>query len=800
MMVDEDDCKAGFKFINDWPLRRFEILGYSTVVALLLFALARMIFTGDWDNCTLGFLIIPLVIFVPGAAILRIMHIHGLGFSKSAIYSLGLGLMLLMVTGGLLNSLHYLTSIKSPFTLENINLLFSLLLLILMLATSRRDKEFVYEHGKAYFDIRTILTMAFAILLPIVVIIGTTVAGYDGDRSILYYVLVAVCATPLITLSRNAKSYELLVFSLSLSLMLHRGLMTNYLMGYDVFSEFYSAAISTNQGFWDVFYRFGANTAMSMTTLAPMLTNLTSIQTLELLKMVYPFFFSFTGLAVYKAVQGQLGSRPALAASLLFIGYNAFYGLMMQLTKQQIAEVFLLMFFLSVIDQGLIRRDRRIFAIISLFGIVVSHYALAYIAIGLVVGLVALNTLWHIVSKLSELRGPEKKPVHRWFIDVIKTWFVDQRKSQTVSIDMAIAFLAIFFIWFSVTASGLMLQYGENVNSYVGPASSGNLLLYQMDTWEYVLIDYGDALHNVEKYLVVFSMAICIIGVAYAIVRFNRMNDNKISRDFVLFGALGSLIIIGCFTIPRLSYSFYFARFFQVAYIFLSGFLILGLYAVVSFFRGKHLGDISIVSRLASDGIVKKAGAIFLITFLLFNTGTIYYATGHYTNSFALNPNTSWSVYSDSDVLSAKWVSDVDHRGNYPVTADWHRFPIFAGEGTNIKILRYQWTENQTDALLYLSSWNVKNGWAISTNYNGSSRQSYTPIENILSQTEGRNEVVYSTGGQAMIVYIPHSEVKTNPVGPPFNTYEDTPIYVLSGTLVVSLAAIAITLMIRRLR
>lgn len=777
------------------------MLGIATVFFVLLFAGGRSLMAEEWTNIYLGLAMVPLLLFVPGASILRIMRIHRIGFTRSALYSLGLGVMVLMIIGALLNVLHYTGPIDNPLTLWPICGGFVATIILLLAATYRRDRDYVVTTIAPKIDVQTLLVWAFGILLPIVVVVGTQVAGFEGDRSIIFFSLVAMCAAPLIVLSKNTKNYEVLVLSLSLSILLHRGLMTSYLMGYDVFSEYYTAVSCTSHGYWDVFREFGANTAMSMCTLAPMLTNLTSIETIELLKIVYPIIFSFTALAVYKVVQGQLGARPALAASFLYIGYQAFYGLMVQLTKQQMAEVFLLMFFMCVTDRSLSRRDRRIFALISLFGIVVSHYALAYIAIGLVVGLVAMNTLWHLISKVRErLKESERAPIHRWFIGTVKSWYHDQRRTQIISVDLALAFLAIFVIWFSITASGMMLKYGENVEQYVGSTSGTESFLTQMDSIEFVLIDYGSPLHNVEKYLILFSMAICIIGVAYAITRFDRLKEAGVERDFVIFGALASLIIIGCFTIPRLSYSFYFARFFQVTYIFTSGFFVLGLFAIVNFFLNRKPNGIGILKRMHDDRKTMKVASAFLVLFLMFNTGAVYYATDDYSSSFALDPDISWSVYSDSDVLAAKWVGSGEHHGSTQITADWHRFPIFAGIGASTKVLNYQWTKNQTDTLLYLSTWNVQTGWTISSNRNGSSTQTYTPISDILGQIDNRTEVVYSTGGQAMIVYVPPSEPETNPVGPMFHTYEDAPIYVLSGAAAISILAVAIVLLFRRSR
>jgi uncharacterized membrane protein len=791
---------VSFNFINDWPLRRFVFLGLLAVVGIILFTIIRSISSGDWDGNLIGYAILPLVIFIPGAAVLRIFRIHDIGFSKPLLYSLGLGLIILMATGGLLNILHYIGVSNSPFNIVNINLTYASLLIALLALTYRRDRSFECATKQKTIDVGTILTICFGTLLPILVVIGSMIAGYDGDRSIIFYALVAICASPLIMFGRSTGNYGFVVFSLSLSLMLHQGLMTNYLMGNDVFSEYFTAYSSTTQGYWDVFLRFGANTAMSMTTLAPMLTNLTSIQTIEVLKIVYPILFSFTGLAVFKVVKTQLGPRPALAAALLYIGYQVFFGQMMQFTKQQIAEIFLLIFFLSLLDVQLTRGQRRSIVVVSLFGIVVSHYALGYIALGFVAGLVLFNSLWHALPKVNEMRKGEVRDYPKALSSLVRTWYKDQRKNQIISVDLAILFLAIFLLWYSITASGMMLQYGQNVDTIVGVPESG-LYLFQMDAIEFVLIDYGNALHNVEKYLVIFSFAICVIGVAFALLRFNLLNKEGLQKDFVILGILATLILIGCFTIPRLSYTLYFARFFHIVYIFLSGFFMLGLYAIINFFIRKSGDGFGPIDVLNKKGLITKLGTAFLVAFLLFNTSAIYYSVNDYSRTFALDPDIGTSAYSDSDVLSYKWIGDYERRGDYPVTVDWHSLPMFYSNGTGVSRIKYQWTENQTDTLLYLSTWNVKTHWVTSVNRNGSSIQSYTPLDDILNQVQNKNEsVIYSTGGYAMIMFLPPSEGDTNPPGPPDPKYVGGAIYLLPGALAFGIAAVALTLLMRRIR
>jgi len=431
---------------------------------------------------------------------------------------------------------------------------------------------------------------------------------------------------------------------------------------------------------------------------------------------------------------------------------------------------------------------------------VVSHYATSYIAIGFVVGLVGLNAVWHMISRVPYLIGEHREPLGRWFIGTVRTWYADQRDNRTVSLWLTASFLVFFFAWYSITASGVVLTYGASISDHVSVPGSERFFLYQMDFIEYLLIDYGTMLHNVEKYLTTFSIAVCVIGVGYAITHFKRLKEGEMSREFVLLGLLSTFIVIGCFTISRLTLTFSYARFFHISFIFLSGFFLMGIYAIVTFFRRERTTGVSVVACLNRNGLATKVAIVVLVVLLMFNTSVIYYSMDEYGRSFAMEPGISYSAYSDSDVLAYKWVGDSERRGPVQVAVDWPMYPMFYSEWSDVERIKYQWTEDQTDTLLFLSTWNVRYNWMISENRNGSSLQSYTPLNDILNQTEGRREVVYSTEEMAKIMYIPSQEVVTNPMGPPFHKYEDAPVYVFSSAFVLTLAAVSMTLLIRRLR
>ena len=774
-------------FINDWPMRRFLLLNGILIIAMVFFALARDLAGSVNYFGNAGFLVIPLLLFVPGAGILRLMRLHGIGMTRSALYSLGLSVLSLMILGAGLNSLHYLNIVERPLTLDYIVVAFCAFMLVLSILVMRRDMNFISSKINHKFDSTLFLTIAFAILLPFVVIVATTVADFHGSRELMVYVVMAICLVPLVALSAKTKHYELLVLSLSVALLFHRALMTDFLQGYDIFSEYSAASITTGQGWWNIseslgMYGGGANTALSIVTLCPMLTNLSGINTLQALKIVYPFIFAFVPLAIYKVVQSQLDNRAAFVGACLFMSYSAFYNLMIQLGKQEIAELFLVGILVVLTQEMVSRSNKRLLLYLFIAGIMLSHYAIAFLSIIMIVGLVIFYSILLVCRKWKSWRAEhERVSFVGWGRSVIMDWFKAQRDTQLITLEMVPLFIGFFLVWFTLTGSGVALSFmglsPSSVQSIAaGTGSAGASNLTQIDAVQSLLINSGTRLHNLDKFLVVSMQIITVIGVIFLLRnrggRFSKVNDS-----FLLFGLVAAFVLLASYTIPGVSNSLYYGRVFSLTLLFLCGFLVVGVYAILNtthiVVRGRKERRLKI--RLDLSNISIWTSTIFVVILLMSGIGIINNLTGEYNTNFSLDDKVSWAIYSDSDVSAARWASDIDHRGSYIPIADWHRFPIFGGLSSPVQSMLYMMNNSDTDKLVYLSDWNNRFSYVYPLNTENGASLTYSNLSNVIRQFNGTYDVLYSTNGNSTIIYIPSivTPMKINEPGPPIYTYDD---------------------------
>jgi uncharacterized membrane protein len=308
------------------------------------------------------------------------------------------------------------------------------------------------------------------------------------------------------------------------------------------------------------------------------------------------------------------------------------------------------------------------------------------------------------------------------------------------------------------------------------------------------LIYYGTSLHNLEKYLIVGSQILTIIGLLFILKNQNKLFNQPINKEYLQLGILASMILIACYTVPRFSALLYYARFFHFTTIFLCGFLLLGIVALVHAVKLVRWNK----NKLKMERTFRSAywvGAIFVVILLAFNTSAIYkFFPDQYSNSYTLDETVSWAIYQDTDVQGAKWLSMESHNGDKIISADLHYKTIFIGESTSFRNLRYQWDENATDSLIYLSDWNNHYNYAYTINSEGP-LLTYTPITEVFDQVNDSYSIIYDTGSSTSIIYVPPSSPDTNGPGPAIFVYENEPVYVMTAVF-ASLIALGLTILI----
>jgi uncharacterized membrane protein len=189
--------------------------------------------------------------------------------------------------------------------------------------------------------------------------------------------------SPLAVILKSEKGGDrfwlLLTWSLSLSLLLSVTLLSNNLLGYDVHDEYFRFLAVSKTGIWDVTNFDPYNSVISVTILPAVLSAVSGLDGISIFKFVFPVLYSFAPVILYKVYRKILSPRAAFLSVFLFISYPTFYGEMIQLGRQEIAEILLLVLIWIFLSTQTMKISGRLAIVILTIGLVTAHYALAYI-------------------------------------------------------------------------------------------------------------------------------------------------------------------------------------------------------------------------------------------------------------------------------------------------------------------------------------------------------------------------------------------------------------------------------------
>ncbi|MGO9387056.1 MAG: hypothetical protein ACLPWD_03305, partial [Methanobacterium sp.] len=156
-------------------------------------------------------------------------------------------------------------------------------------------------------------------------------------------------------------------------------LITNYIWGWDINSEFFLANQVALNSFWNLNLSSNYNSMLSVVILAPVLSSYIRLNLVWILKIIYPILFSMVPLGLYYVYSKQTCPKIAFYGTFFFMLLFTFYTEMLSLARQQIAELFLVLLLMVLINDNLNKTKKSFLAVIFGLSIVISHYGLTYL-------------------------------------------------------------------------------------------------------------------------------------------------------------------------------------------------------------------------------------------------------------------------------------------------------------------------------------------------------------------------------------------------------------------------------------
>ncbi len=739
--------------INNWKIKNFIMV--ILLIQIGFIGLTLLEYTGINIPLIKEFTAIIYILFVPGILLLRIM---GLSEIKSNIENIlfvtGLSVMAVMFIGLFMNMIYPLLGIFQPLSKECLIYTFLVFTTILCVLCILKDKDhyktgntkkkpslnvfnmlffipftnirmyfknFNYNDNLDYISKKYLLNPSalFLILLPFISILGTYLMNFYNSNIILISLIIIICAVLLLVSFNKGFSpelYPLAIFSISISLLLHQSLISMYIWGWDINIEYYTANIVLHNSIWNTAVQSNINSILSVSILAPVLSNISGISLVWIYKVVYPFLFSLVPLGLYHIFQKQTSNKISFFAVFFFMATFTFYTEIVSITKQEIAELFIVLILLIIINKNLRNTKGSLLLILFSFSLVVSHYGLSYIMCLLFVGYLLL---FYAVNYIKRFRNPNT--------------IISQGYNTKLTATFIIFFISSVLSWYIYSSGSScfvsLVQIGNqitsNLLSIIEPNTSQGLSV--------VITQQAFFLAEVNKllYLIIqFSIAVGVLTTLFK----DKMNFTK---DYLLLSVVVLGMLIAGVVVPYFSSQLNTSRLFHIGIIFLSPFAIIGFLKLLDVFNLLKV-------KIKNENKLKII-SLFLVIFLFFDSGLAYYIGGEErASSISIQQSYDSPVFNNMELNGAKWINNYGN-GNRAY-ADAIRIYLLYGIIRNVGQIPFYMDLINKDSYVFLGSYNLKEERIRVNQMEGANvvtKEGYLPL-NVITSSYNK---IYDNGG-----------------------------------------------------
>lgn len=724
--------------MNDWKIKKFLITVLAIQIAL--WGLISLDIMGLQIPIIRELIGLIYLAFIPGILILRIIKLHNLGNIESLLYAVALSLTTVMFTGFFTNMTYPLIGISRPISIIPLTITMGIIILVLCILCYIRDKDFF---SPSFINIQEILsTQVLSLcLIPFLAIFGTYLMNYYQNNVILMLLIIIIAIIPIligfdIFFPKNL--YPLAVFIIAISLLYHKSLISMHVYGADAQHEYYLANLVLKYSQWEPAIQYQTNAMLSIVMLSPIFSTITDISLVWMFKIIYPLLFSLVPLVLYRVFQRLNDDKSAFLSCFFFISLFTFYDEMLSLARQQIAELFLALLILLMIDKGMNKVKRSFLLIIFGISLAVSHYGISYIYMfSLILSLAILEVMDNpIVNKLRYALhfrfNTFKKSSSE---EVIGHVIIPNREKYNIRYTFVILFTTFTLAWY-IYISG---SYTFNSIVHIVDLISSSIWTDLFNPWnsqplEILLAKPISPFYAITKYLHLTSQIFILLGF---IILFLKQEKFGFGKEYTAFSLVNLVIWFVSIISSYFARTINTSRLYQITLIFLAPFCIIGGITVFkAVTRAIGIPQIDIKSSF-------KILSVFLSILLLFNSQFVFVVVKDRTTSISLNSRYDSVRFNDREVFAANW---------------WYRTKVdqvvYADRYRSFLLGRFEWEQARPitmdagkipeNSYLYLGTINIIEEKRVYINYLGLSRViEYTSLDNL---TQNRSKI-YDNGG-----------------------------------------------------
>jgi uncharacterized membrane protein len=730
-------------------------------VLLLVFVvvcatIASIVFNIPVLRQILGFLALAMV---PGALILNIMRIRGLGLTERILLSVGLSLSFVIIVGLLINSIYPYLVYDRPLSERSVVISFSVIILLLCIIAYSRNRSFSFpklsDIGLTDIEKVSLIIPSF---FPLLSIVGMYLMNrYDINAMAIGLLLLILIYVALVILWRNripGRIYPFIIFLISLSLLLVLALRSRHLIGIDTNVEYYIFQNTLHNERWQIFMDHIYEGCLSISILPTVFHSVLNIDPEYLFKVLYPILFSICPVVVFVVSRQFLRTNVAFLGSLLFMSQTVFLATTANARSSQ-ALLFFSLVIMVLFHKGISDFNKRLLFVILAASCVLSHYTTSYILFFLLFLTWLIVKIVTMVQHYRRRRGLSTDSYGDIGSESVEPGGDSEttlsQSTRSVTAGEVLILFVFIFIWQSQVVG---VGFSSAVD-FISNTFKSIPHLFQLEArgetaaaaLGYNITEKGIP-QLVEFLFSWLTVALIVIGILATTLRYiprlpfvserrrriPRYLYRELPIEFFVMALIGVVILALSTALPYVFAGYDVNRTYMQMTVLLSMFFAVGGIAIAKLVRARYAYLLIL---------------IVLVPYFLCTTGTLYQAFGS-PRSIALNSDGFQYdlLYThDQETASARWLSqhaalsevglvEADHMGIYRLIGQGQISPSFMSQSA------FKQSKPFPNALVFLTYVNVTKGLYFSKD-EAIEERSLGERQNIL---EGR-DILYSNGG-----------------------------------------------------
>lgn len=605
-------------------------LGRTLYLLIFLIGLAY-IFTIPISDVSLLILILRIIsgflllLILPGFLFFCIVTKESTTLSFAILYSLGFSIAFIYLYGTIMSILSPLFGLTQPLSLQYLLFaLFSFLGIASVLVVRKGDYLGSFLPTKITIIPKAVI--AVSLVLP-VALIGVILQNIYGTNAGIIAMILIITAVPFLVIKKliPKQYYPYMLYIISLALLFHTSLISNYVVGFDVSIElsfFYT--ISDSLSWFPQGIPNNLNSMLSVVIFPNVLSQVMGVTGTFIYKWIFPIIYAFVPVGLYEIITRQLDSRTGFFSSFLFISIFTYYTEMIGLPRQQIAEFFLVLLALTIVDSCFSRKLKVGFFLLFSFGLITSHYGVA----GFFLVALLISPLLNRYLKGNCLYTENNTLIYLPVYTVmILSWYLFTSQAQVVRSYIGIGNIV-------VDALNHGLSFGSSESFQLITRVEESLLLMVM------------------KGINIAAIVLISIGIGYIVLCKKR---TSLSAEYTSIAVVFFGILAACVAIPFFAQQLNTYRTYHIALLFLAPFWVIGSDLCLKLIHSiLKLPEKKNVTLKKSDYFM----ALFLALIMLFNTGLVHELSGNESISISLS-NKAYTLpyHSECEEEGVKWLS-----------------------------------------------------------------------------------------------------------------------------------------------